>query len=969
MRRERRLCRCLRLALACCAAGALRAQQLPIHRYDVRDGLAHSRVDVFYQDHKGYLWIGTWEGLSRFDGSRFTNYGTREGLPNPIVNCIAEDGRGRLWVGTHGGGLARLLDDPGEDPDYGSAGFDPVRRPRFCAFPVAELREANVVSSLRFDAGGRLWCGTQGGIYRGEEQADGSLRFALVAADPTRLGNPLALGDRQQRVCFLTRSAWLRTDGDAVASAPLPPREPEDDATALLGPEDGRWMVAYDRDLFRFDPDAPEASRWERVPLALPPGLRIRALARDAHGALWIGTTQGLLQLTDAGQRRYTTAEGLSDDVVHSLLADREGNLWIGTFGGGACRLSREPIESITRAQGLPSANAQWLVQALDGRMYATLDAGGIVELEDGRARPLAGSERPPFANTGMRLLQDRRGDWWVGTDQGVYRFPGPELQLEHGQLWSAAEGGPPGAFAQMFEDAAGRIWMGGMDQALYCFEPDRRAAPWFRRFELAQPDDTGLAARSFGADRAGTLWLAPYNGIWRGRDGVFEALAPGAGIPDPHLTARAFLMDRRGWLWIALRFHGVVVTREPEAAQPQFRDYGTADGLASDAVWGLAEDERGRIYLGTGRGLDQLDPASGRVRHFGVADGLAGDVVNCCLRDREGRIWAATSGGVSRLDPRSEPAAPAPPPVYIRSLELAGEPVALPESGTQRLGGLRLAPDRASVRIEYAGIDLASDQGLRFQFRMLGLGEDWCAPSAETAVHYGGLAPGHYRFEVRAVNRDGLVSPEAAVAELRVLPPFWRQWWFVALAAGAGAAAVLLAHRARLRRAVAMERIRTQIATDLHDDVGAGLSQIAILSEVARRGAEPDAAGVLGEVAALARGLRESMSDIVWSVDPRKDRLSDLVARMRSAAWQLFASEDGSVEFQAPPDAALAAVELPPDRRRHLLLLFKEAAANAARHAGAARLRVEVALRDGELRLRVEDDGRGFDPGAVVPA
>ena len=228
----------------------------------------------------------------------------------------------------------------------------------------------------------------------------------------------------------------------------------------------------------------------------------------------------------------------------------------------------------------------------------------------------------------------------------------------------------------------------------------------------------------------------------------------------------------------------------------------------------------------------------------------------------------------------------------------------------------------------------------------------------------YAGLGAGTYRFLVRATDANATLAGSPAVIEFSVLPPIWQRWWFIGgavLVMGAGAATW---QRQRVRRRRADEALRRQVARDLHDDVGAGLSQIAIMSEVLHR-QTPEAAG-LTEIARVARSLREAMSDIVWAVGPNTDRPADLVNRMRQAAFTLLDFEGLRVHFDTPPTAELDRLELSPKVRRHLLLMFKEAVTNVARHARASELTVTIAIDKRELVLTIRDDGTGFD-GANV--
>jgi len=463
-------------------------------------------------------------------------------------------------------------------------------------------------------------------------------------------------------------------------------------------------------------------------------------------------------------------------------------------------------------------------------------------------------------------------------------------------------------------------------------------------------------------SDRFGALWLASSEpAVRRSIDGETAALDTIQGLPKDRV--RAFFQDSRGWLWIAFRDHGVSMTTDPAAARPTFVHYSTQNGLASNVVTSIAEDEFGRIYLGTNRGLDRLDPETDRIRHFTTADGLASDAVFYCMRDRAGHIWIATTGGISRLNPRAERASTWRPNIYLTRAQAAGQDLSVPERGAQILPPFNLPSGRDSLMVEYVGLRFRSGPRLKYQYRLDGVDREWSPPTDQRAVNYARLGPGTYRFLVRAINPDDGATSDAAVLPFQVPFPIWMRWWFVTVVAFTLVAGALALHRLRVRQILAMERIRRQIATDLHDDVGSGLSQIAILSEVAKRQSSPDAAPLLTETANVARAMRESMSDIVWAIDPKKDRVSDLVRRMKQASFNTLQSDGLRVEFLAPDDAELEGIGLTPDRRRHVLLMFKEAITNVARHAQASRVRVAVEATPAELRLRIEDDGRGFDP------
>jgi ligand-binding sensor domain-containing protein/signal transduction histidine kinase len=900
-------------------------------------------VNCLHRDRSGYLWIGTWEGLSRFDGSRFVSWDSRDGLPVPLVSSIAEDARGRLWVALYGSGVARLADDSRTSPP-------------FAAYRIAEPREAGVVTAIAFDADGDLWASTEAGLYRAPAATLDAPRFEHVVGEILKdVPGPLLL-DAKGRLwsAFADRLVELR--GGRAVPHPSPAW-----ARLLDGPvdlvEDGedRLLLAYDLGIAGIAIRADGEPAWTRVETALPPAQEIRSLLRDSRGRLWIGTTRGLLRRDASGTALLTAGHGLADDNVRAILEDAEGNVWIATWLAGLYELSDDAIVSWTRAEGLPEPNVVRVVEATDGGIFVTAGQGGIYRIDGPKAMLVPGSDVPRFHNLGMRLFQDRGGGWWIGTDEGLFRAPGPGLDVGRLRKSTAADGfTSPSVFGAFHEDRIGRVFASGSDDALYRLEPGRSAA--FVRVPLG-----GLRApREILTDASGALWLAPYVDVGRvPPGGALERVAAAAGLADRN--PRALFEDSRGWLWIGTRFGGVAVTMEPRAPHPRFTDYTTASGLPSNAVWSVTEDARGRMYLATAKGLCRLDPATGRIRVFTKADGLAGDLVNHCVRDRGGRIWAATSGGVSRIDPSVEERPLPAPKVFLGRVEIAGEQEPVPAMGADRVGPLVLPPSRNNLVVDFQAPRFRGR--VLYQHRLEGVDEEWSVPGDHRSLNYARLAPGSYRFAVRALGEDG--APGApAVIDLRILPPVWLRPWFLgAVAVSAGSLAFAWS-RARARRREALAGIRRQIALDLHDDVGSGLAEIAILSEVAKRGGDT-ARDSLDRVAALARSLRESMSDIVWAVDPRKDLLLDLVRRMRQAAYGLLEAEGIRVTFQAPEDRELARAGLAPDRRRHILLVLKEALQNIARHAGASSVEVALETLPGALRLTVRDDGRGFDADA----
>jgi signal transduction histidine kinase len=340
----------------------------------------------------------------------------------------------------------------------------------------------------------------------------------------------------------------------------------------------------------------------------------------------------------------------------------------------------------------------------------------------------------------------------------------------------------------------------------------------------------------------------------------------------------------------------------------------------------------------------------------------LANNQVTRSYRDSHGALWFGTHTGLSRLIP--EPDHPQQPPVaLINRLHISGSPYPISDLGEAAISDLELARSQSNIQIEFAGIAFGTGERLRYQYKLEGADQVWSQITEQRAVHLANLAPGRYRFLVRAANANGVVSETPASLAFTILSPVWQRWWFLALAGTMVGLVGYMAYHYRVAQLLKLERLRARIATELHDDIGASLSQIAILSEVSRGrlGGEQNGLGeLLTQIANTSRDLVDSMSDIVWAINPRRDRLGDLAQRMREFAGDVFTARGIEFGFRAP--AGRPEVRLDADVRRQVYLIFKEAVNNAARHSRCARAEIDFDVTHWGLLLRVRDNGRGFD-------
>jgi signal transduction histidine kinase/ligand-binding sensor domain-containing protein len=943
----------------------LPAEHLPFRIFTIADGLASDGAILhLMQCSRGFIWICTPEGISRFDGHAFRNYGVPDGLPTPVVNSAVETSDGTLWFGTNAG-LARYL---------------PSGPRRFQAFSIDPRRGANSVNALCADSRGGLWIATDAGLFHATPGPAGlDARFVLRPEAPrgTEPGEfaPVFFlyRDRHDVLWASTHYAGIYRILPSGVIENYRDGLPPNVAGPFLEDHTGRmWLGTPHGLLLLADHLRPELPIVARSFPTISRGENLMlGLQETADGHLWLGLANGLAEFDGARMRIYSSASGLSDNVIWSLLVDRQGAVWAGTRSGGVARLRRNGFHSYDERDGFNSGAVHGLFVPGPGELLAVTRTRDTLRLLgwDGRGFTAVTPLFPPQITAfgwglGQVALRDHLGDWWIATYDGLCRFSGAASFRDLTRrlpvrVYTTRDGLPGNHIFSAFEDAAGDVWLGTWFPPRHGIAVWRRASGRIEDLSHAPGVPAEESAVSFVQDRSGVLWIGFQGAFSRFRNGRFQSFGPAEGVPRGEIY---FYLDPADRLWGAARYGGLIRIDSKESDQPHFTHFTTAQGLPTDDVAAITGDRAGNIYAATVRGVARIEPASGRITQWTTADGLTDNLMQAAARDSDGNLWFGGMRGVARLDPQTRETGAPPPPARITALRVDDRAVPVSDLGETALDVPRLQVRRDHIQVSFAAI--SPDEPVRYQYKLDLAGEDWSPPAPEQTVAYPALRTGDYRFLVRAVNQAGVPGPSPAALRLIVDPPLWQRWWFVLLSAAAIAGAVYLAARYRLTHQLEVERLRTRIATDLHDDIGSNLSRIAILSEVACDRIGDSAAGLpasLAQIAALSRESAASIGDIVWAINPRRDSFADLTLRMRRFATDLLSSRDIDFSFKAQEFA----LPLDVDVRRQLFLVFKEALNNVVRHAAAQRVELEFWVEDRSVVLSIRDDGCGFDAAA----
>lgn len=933
------------------------ATRLPVRVFTTADGLPRSFTSCIVTDRKGFLWLCTAEGAARYDGYSFALYGIEQGLPDRRVNDILETRSGAYFFATYAG-VSRL--EPSAAPDSAR---------RFVTLAPGGGGAATPVYALLEDRAGAVWCATDRGIYRFDPTARRpELQYLTLNRAPKPSWVAVSLAEDRDGSLWIGTTAGLCRrwpDGRVEWHVELGP------IYALMVDRRGHLWAGTSTRLveFRSTPAAPVAIHSYTSADGLQ-GEEIYSLLELRRGnAIWAGTSTSLneLDLRDDQPARihsYGADAGLSGRLVAALAEDAQGNIWAGA-DHGLMRISSGGFATFGDADGIGSRSIVQISEDNEGLWAASSQPGGLSLhlLRNGHfdsVRPRYGKTTTGFGNDQV-VLHTRCGEWWIATGGGLYRFPAVRSLRDLAgtppqAVYREAQDLPGPNIYRLFEDSRGDIWVTSMWAGLSRWDSRRRT---FQHY----PEFSGYAT-AFAEDRAGNVWigfstepsLRQPNGVRRYRLGRFETFTESGGVSTGWV--RELFVDRSGKLWVGTTNAGLLTVDQPAAEHPHLARY-TEARTSSMSVFCIAEDHSGRLFVGTARGVDRIDTSSGRVRRYTSADGLAmGDPASLYC-DRQGRIWVGGSMGLSLLN--SEPAeSPRAARIFITGLSINGRPRPVGEPSAESLSGIHLAPDQRQMRVAFVATGAPPGEALRYQHMLEGAESQWSPLTDEREVSYMKLGTGDFRFLVRAATDQGAVSAPAAVS-FHVDAPVWLRWWFLTLDVAILGALAIAIHRYDLSRRLEVERMRLRIARDLHDDLGASLTRVAILSELARSGiakGEGNVSGHLSDVAEAARGMVDGLGDLVWAIDPRRDDLGSTSRRIRQYASDLLETKGIQWSFQAP---ASAAPPMAPDQRRHVLLFFQETLRNAARHAGCSSVTMSLQVSDREWSARIADNGRGM--------
>jgi ligand-binding sensor domain-containing protein len=689
--------------------------------------LSSNAVFVLQEDSRKRLWIGTNEGLNFLENGKFGRYSTADGLSDNDIKAIYEDRQGNLWIGT-------------------DSGLNLFKDGKFTVYKTKDGLSSDNIRSLFEDRAGRLWIGTLNGLNRLE-----NWKFTTYTTKDGLSNNGVRsiCEDREGNL-------WLGTNGGGICRF-----------------KDGKFTA-----------------------LTMKEGLSnnyVQFIRHDRDGNIWAGTNGGgLNRFRDGRFSVLKIGEGLSNDFVRAIYEDREGSLWIGTNNGLNC-LKEAKFTTFTTREGLSNDNVRVIYEGRDGSIWIGTDGGGIGRLKNGTITNY--TTKDGLSNDAIRsFCEDRSGNLWVGTNGGgLNRFKDGKFTV-----YTTKDGLSNDFIYHIYEDRAGNLWIGTTGGGLNLFKDGK-----FTAYNIKE-GLSNKSVREVYEDRQGGLWVGTISGLNLFKDGKFTVYTTREGLSND--TIFALYEDTEGSLWIGTN-GGLNRFKDGK-----FRSYSTANGLFDDTAFRIMEDAGGYLWMSCNRGVYRVkrkefdDFDRGMIKSISCsvytrADGLGANQCNGAsqpagYRSSDGRLWFPTIKGASSIDPEKIKINELPPPVTIEEFIVDNRSIGKGGSGESAL----LSSGSERFEFHYTAFCLVAPQRVRFRYRLEGFDRDWIEAGVRRTAYYTNIPPGEYSFKVIACNNDGVWNETGDTLMFELPPPWWRTWWAYLLYIFAIAGTVYSGVRLRLQ-------------------------------------------------------------------------------------------------------------------------------------------------------------------------
>ena len=891
----------------------------------------------------------------RFDGTQFQEFSPVNiaDVPNRVVRALIRDHGGVLWIAIDRGTILSVEGDQAR------------------VFSEKDGVPGAIVRAMVEDGEGAIWISFSG--YNGLCRIKAGRVTSFGVADGLPAGGPCWLAcDEKGQLWFakgnalgIFREGKFQTLQNLNASS-----------ARLASSRSGGVWISTATQLLRYR----EGGVLEEKGTLPKPDAEPGVICEDRRGAVWIGTAAaaGLYKYDGSGFETVHT----SHPSINCLLEDQEGNLWVGTGGGGLNRLRPRILELLNVEPARPIDSVRSVCEDSQGSLWAVTREGLLMHQQGANWESTVLATNWPGGRAAC-VAADRNGAVWIGTrGSGLYQFKNNQFTAWHKEDGLAGE-----TVRSMLASSKGDLWL-GIDTPR---QVQRLRDGKFTRFNVPPGART---IRAMAEDSQGNIWIASAEGQLLRVTG--DELVNETSNGPPQLSIRCLHATADGSVWIGYADRGGL----GRLKNGKYYRFTTTQGLSDNYISQIISDEEGWLWLAGAHGfyrvqMQQLnDVAEGRVRQvrsvqFGRGEGLPSLQANydnypSALLGRDDRPRIGTRTGLAVIHTENIRDNPDPPPVLVDRATVDGRVVGLYNSRSplrergendvadlKTPGTLRLAPSHHRIDFEFVAPSLTAPENVQFRYRLEGFEEDWTDAGAARNATYSRLPAGNYHFRVLACNQSGVWNEAGATVNLTVPPFFWRTWWFqIATLIGFTVSVIAVVRYVSFRRLreqlrtieqqAALDEERARIARDLHDDLGGSLTQVALMLDMPEeRSAALDEH--VRQCSAMVRQVVKAVDGIIWAINPRNDTLPYLIDYISEFAVEFLQAAEIRCRVELPDD--LPERRVSPEARHNLFLVVKQALNNIACHAHATEVSLRVAAGDGQIEIEIKDNGRGFTP------
>lgn len=899
------------------------SQAYPFKHYSTADGLVHAVVRKVYQDSHGFLWFGTQAGVSRYDGYNFRNY-LSEGNIKSQVYDIWEDEHGTIWFATYGNGLAKKIKD--------DSTFIWIRK-------ADGMLPGNYVTFIFKDNDQNIWIGNGNGL-------------TLMKKDGTIKVYDQQLGNEHGEVYCFTRekdgTLWIGThSGLLIGKLSIDDKLQlkkilHKPIRSLLLLKNGDVLVGisdFSNDRYgivaNFHNGLVDTLLSYKTTHSL---IKAQTMFEDSNGRIWIGTGYGIYIIEDGKITHLNLENGLNNENIFDIIEDREGIMWFGTENG-VIKLVPPLFLSYGMKEGLSSYEI--LCMLIDHKNNLWLGMwNGLNRIQADGHISYWNETNGLWHHSIKSLSEDDNGNIWIGTELGLNLFSAKKYIKKEitgfpklSQIWSICR------------DSDGGMWL-GTKGTIAKLVHDRTSIILGRQNGVPEDVITTLLI-----DHQNRLWFGTeQHGIGIYQNNVIKLLNHDHGLPDNRV--HCIFQYKPGEIWIGTD-RGVAIWQDDKFKALSF----STAILENNPVYFILQDSLRHLWFGTEHGLYEWTGSI--MHHFSVRDGLASEVATNAIVKDDGSLWFGTKDGISYLSQSYRFVQRSIPTVYIDGV-FAGD------NELQIANHYVLKYSDRSLVFKFNALSFVDESTIEFQWKLAGLDQVWIGPFQQRQVRYTNLTPGEYVFHVRAANRNGEWSASANFY-FRISAPYWKTWWFITLALSLISSLLLLSYRYRINQIRKIEKMRTRIAADLHDDIASSLASVSLYSEVIQHQLQTESdetRSLLNRIRELSYEVMENIGTIVWTVDPRRDELSELLQYFQNYARQICITKRITFISQLTPQ--LKPIVLTPEQRRTIYLILKEGLNNVLRHAYSSQVIFCCSFQNHIIDLSLQDDGQGFDQRSV---